>query len=142
MTDSSVTPTTEEPHIVIERPRISDWVWKPWYARLWWSLTAIYWSVGALGFVYRPILELYMTDVAYLLHVVFYPVFAFVLMAFGWARAWMDAMDLAEAHPEALNKLGWRRSHEPESFHERSRREFWDPSNPFSPLFVGRRNSH
>jgi hypothetical protein len=141
MADAPDPSAVDKEKLMTERPRLLNWVWRPRYAKLWWSLTAIYWSVGALGLVFRPILDLYMTDVAYILHVVFYPIFAFVLMAFGWIRAWINAL-LAEAHPESINKLGWAWNHERESFHERSRREFWDPTDPFSPLFVGRSNNH
>ena len=125
----------DEPVMVIERPRISDWVWKPWYARFWWSVTAVYWGVGALGFLYRPILDLYLTDFAYYLHVVFYPVFAFVFMSVGWVIAWLNALDLAESHPEAVNKLGWERSNRSSDFHtEMMRRN--DPSDPDSPSYI------
>lgn len=125
-----------EPHVVIARPRLADWVWKPWYARMWWSLTAIYWIVGAIGFLYRPILDLYLTDLAYYLHIVFYPVFAFVFMSVGWVMAWLDALDLAEAHPEAVNKLGWERSRKPRDFHGEMMRKFNDPFDPASTVNI------
>jgi hypothetical protein len=107
MNDTSISPNSGELPMVIECPRIFTWVWKPWYAKLWWSLTAIYWSVGIGALFIRSLAELYTSDVAYVLHVVFNPAFAFVLMSFGWARACLDALDLAAAHPEAENKLGW-----------------------------------
>jgi hypothetical protein len=134
MTDPSVSPNSSELPMVIERPRISMWVWKPWYAKLWWSLTAIYWILGVGAFFIRPLADIYTSDIAYVLHVVFYPVFAFVLMSFGWAGAWLDALDLAAAHPEAENKLGWVRSYEPDGIHERWMRSYRDPHNIYSPL--------
>jgi hypothetical protein len=82
-----------------------------------------------------------MMDVAYVLHVVFYPAFAFSLMSFGWIRALVKVPDLAEANSDEVAEPGWTWNHERESFQEGSRREFWDPTNPFSPFFVGR-NTH
>lgn len=134
MTDLPKDPHSDKRVPVVERPRIMDWVWKPWYARLWWSATALYWSIGALGFIYRPILDLYHTDFAYFLHIVFYPIFALVLMSVGWATAWMNAFDLAEAHPEAVNKLGWESR--PYDFEAGRSSEISNPIDPSNPIFI------
>ncbi len=132
MTDISDAPETDESRASIERPDIVQWVWRPWYARLWWSLSAIYWIVGTGALFFQPLADFYTAPVAGSLHIAFFPVFAFVLFAFGWVRAWVDALDYVAAHPDEENTLGWAWSDE--GWPDRQNREYWDPTNFFSPF--------
>lgn len=136
MTDVRMLPETEHAMPTIERPRLSNWIWRPWYAKLWWSLIAVYWTgaVGALLFgLFR---DLYGSSLAGYLNVAFYPVFALFILSVGWMIAWKDALDFVAEHPEIENPLGWHWSTEPyDFFRERSRR-LNDTTDPASPAYI------
>lgn len=131
----------EQPEFRIERPQISHWIWQPWYAKLWWALASAYWTIGIGALWFSPLTEFYTSHVAGLLYIVFFPVFAFLILSIGWFRAWVYALNCAAAHPEAQSKLGW--SWSGDAYDERMRRwaDFHHPNNIYSPLsgtmFVG-----
>lgn len=126
---------------VIERPRISCWVWQPWYAKLWWALIVVYWILGVGALWFRPLAKFYTSSLGSSLHIVLYPVSAFLILSIGWLKAWMDVLDYAEAHPEATNNLGWASSVEDDDPHSEVMRSLHDPNNMYSPLsgtmFIG-----
>ncbi|PKP95782.1 MAG: hypothetical protein CVT74_18665 [Alphaproteobacteria bacterium HGW-Alphaproteobacteria-13] len=31
----------------IQQPAAADWLWRPWYAKLWWAAIPIYWAAAA-----------------------------------------------------------------------------------------------
>ena len=41
------------PAETMSSPRAMDWLWRPWYAKLWWALTLIYW-LGLEGLMLLP----------------------------------------------------------------------------------------
>ena len=126
---------------VIERPRISQWVWRPWYAKLWWASIAAYWTVGVGALWFRPLTDFYTSSLGSFLHIAFFPLFAFLFLSIGWAKAWIDALDYAAAHPEVKSDLGWAWSAEPYDAHAEAVRSVRDSTNIYSPLsgtmFVG-----
>ncbi|WIW89546.1 hypothetical protein K3M67_06180 [Sphingobium sp. V4] len=42
--------TDEQP----EAPRLSHWLWRPWYAKLWWKAAALFWVAFILEEVFVP----------------------------------------------------------------------------------------
>lgn len=133
-TPHSFTASAKAP--VIKRPRLSNWVWHLWYAKLWWSLIAAYWTVGAGALLYRPIADFYTSSFASFLNVMFYPVFALIFLSMGWVRAWIGALDYAAKHPDAENQLGWHWSTEPLNDRREMMRSHDDPSDPTSSSYV------
>jgi hypothetical protein len=70
------------------RPKAADWLWRPWYAKLWWLAIAIYW-VGMVGSIYSPALDQFYTSaLSGFLNVVFFPPLALMVLGLGFAREW------------------------------------------------------
>jgi len=71
-----------------DQPKASDWLWRPWYAKLWWALTAIYW-VCLEGSLLIPLSE--MNDLVVILLMILVPVLNPVtvlgVLGYGYMRA-------------------------------------------------------
>lgn len=102
--------TTDDPAVPKRvRPRASDWLWRPWYAKLWCTCIAIY-CTGKLGSYWSPALdEIYMTALAGYLNVILYPLTALMLLGVGFVHAWIDYMGL-EWGPPTHDQLFPKRS--------------------------------
>ncbi|MCW6536060.1 hypothetical protein [Sphingomonas lycopersici] len=53
MMDSAADPSDNSGQGRAEAPRASEWLWRPWYAKLWWALTLLYW-LGLEGLMLVP----------------------------------------------------------------------------------------
>jgi len=72
------------------RPRMSQWAWSPWYAKLWWACSALYWS-GKLASWFSPDLDtVYTSAAAGYLNVAFYPLVPLIVLGVGYVGDWMD----------------------------------------------------
>lgn len=74
-----------------EQPRLSAWLWRPWYAKLWWTAIPIWWlgmvastRVEALETFYRGALAGY-------LNVLFFPMTALMVLGVGYVRERLDS---------------------------------------------------
>lgn len=142
MTDHPISSENDQAIAAIEKPRLSNWVWRPWCAKLWWSLIAVYWT-GAVGALFlEPFREFYGSGLASLLNIALYPVFALVILSIGWMIAWKDALDYQAAHPEIENSLGWEWSTKPYHILDGRSHRMTDPTNPTSPIFIANANRH
>jgi hypothetical protein len=73
-----------------ERPRLSSWLWKPWYAKLWWVSIPVYW-IGMFGSRSMPLLiAFYESAFAGYLNIAFMPFTALLILGFGYAPARLD----------------------------------------------------
>lgn len=83
----------------VQSPRISNWLWRPWYAKLWWIGMAAYWS-GKVGSFYLTILdEFYTSTFAGFLNIVFFPLLALMVLGLAYARAWFEQSDWEFVEP-------------------------------------------
>lgn len=74
-----------------QMPAAADWLWRPWYAKLWWAMIPIYWA-GATASLKIPGLAAFYDSVpAAYLQMLFFPPTALLVLGFGYARAWLDA---------------------------------------------------
>ncbi|QCI92395.1 hypothetical protein [Novosphingobium sp. EMRT-2] len=81
------------------RPKASDWLWRPWYARLWWAVIGIYWA-GNVGSIYSPVLDqFYSSALAGFLNVAFFPPLALMVLGLGFAREWFEWSDWEFVEP-------------------------------------------
>lgn len=143
MTDDPTSPVADPAIPTIERPRLSDWAWRPWYAKLWWSLIAVYWMGAAGALLFGSLRGFYGSELAGYLNVALYPVFALFLLSIGWMIAWKDALDFVAAHPEIESALGWEwQPFDFQAEYDRRCRERNDPSNPASPFYFANENRH
>lgn len=82
-----------------ERPRASDWLWRPWYAKLWWAGIAGYWS-GKGGSFYVPALDdFYTSALGGFLNIAFFPPLALMVLGMGYARVWFEWSDWEFVEP-------------------------------------------
>ena len=81
------------------RFRASDWLWHPWYAKLWWAAILIYWA-GKIASFYTSVLEeFYTSALAGFLNILFHPLAALMVLGVGFARAWFAWSDWEFVEP-------------------------------------------
>lgn len=81
------------------RPRASDWLWHPWYAKLWWLAIPIYW-LGAAASLKIPMLAgFYESALAGLLNVLFFPITALMVLGVGYVRGLFEPIDWSKLEP-------------------------------------------
>ncbi|PKP99001.1 MAG: hypothetical protein CVT74_09200 [Alphaproteobacteria bacterium HGW-Alphaproteobacteria-13] len=82
----SAIPERESP-----QPAAADWLWRPWYAKLWWAAIPIYWATAAASLTIPALATFfYNSAAASVLNVAFFPPTALLVLGFGFARAWLD----------------------------------------------------
>jgi len=73
--------------------RISEWLWRPWYAKIWWTSIPVYWLGMAASSFVPPLADFYASGLAGFLNILFYPVTALLVLGVGFARAWLDRIE-------------------------------------------------
>lgn len=81
------------------RPSAATWLWRPWYAKLWWTGIAVYWAGKAASFAIPTLDDFYTSALAGFLNVFFFPPLALMVLGLGFARAWFDASDWEFVEP-------------------------------------------
>ncbi|WP_333837401.1 hypothetical protein [Novosphingobium sp.] len=72
------------------RPSASNWLWRPWYAKLWWSAIPIWWAGMAVVSAFEPLSRFYDSAAAGFLNVLFFPITALMVLGVGYVRHWLD----------------------------------------------------
>ena len=81
------------------RPSAATWLWRPWFAKLWWSAIVVYWA-GRMGSFYSPTLDqLYTSALGGFLNIVFFPPLALMVLGLGFALAWFEWSDWEFVEP-------------------------------------------
>ena len=84
----------EEPQASSEnpraRPRASQWLWRPWYAKLWWACSALYWAGKLASYWSDALNDAYSTALAGYLNVALYPVTVLLVLGVRFVLPWMD----------------------------------------------------
>lgn len=75
-----------------DRPRgaLLAWLWKPWYAKLWWTAITVWWLGLAASTEVESLAGFYRGALAGFLNVLFLPMTALVVLGAGYVREWMD----------------------------------------------------
>lgn len=72
-----------------ERSRASDWLWRPWYAKVWWAAIPIWW-LGMAASTRIPVLEsFYDSALAGFLNILFFPMTALMVLGVGYVQQWL-----------------------------------------------------
>ena len=82
------------------QPRAADWLWRPWYAKLWWATIPIYWAAGAASLKISALATFYSSAAAGFLNVAFFPPTALLILGFRFARAWLDRPLVGDPLPD------------------------------------------
>jgi hypothetical protein len=72
------------------RSRLTDWLWRPWYAKLWWTAIPLWWAGMAAAFAIEPLARFYDSALAGFLNVLFFPMTALLVLGVGFVRHWID----------------------------------------------------
>jgi len=75
---------------VASRPSVSEWLWRPWYAKLWWSTIPVWWIGMATAGANEPLARFYDSAAAGFLNVLFFPMTALLVLGVGFVRHWID----------------------------------------------------
>ena len=79
------------------RVRASNWLWRPWHAKLWWAAILIYWLGMAASLQIPRLAEFYASALAGFLNVLLFPMTALVVLGIGFAREWFSRSDGVDA---------------------------------------------
>lgn len=71
-------------------PVARDWLWGPWYAKLWWAAIPVYWAGAAASLKVPVLAEFFTSAIAGYLNVLFFPPTAMLVLGFGFVRAWLN----------------------------------------------------
>lgn len=74
----------------VRDPVARDWLWKPWYAKLWWAAIPVYWAGAAASLKLPALAEFFTSALAGYLNMLFFPLTALLVLGFGFIRAWLD----------------------------------------------------
>jgi len=85
----------ENPEIaMVARSRASDWLWRPWHAKLWWASIPVWW-VGMVASTRVPALEsFYDSAMAGFLNILFFPMTALMVLGVGYVQHWLAEFPL------------------------------------------------
>ncbi len=78
------------PGAAIQQPKAVDWLWHPWYAKLWWAAIPVYWITATASLNIPSMWAFFESAFAGYLNVLFFPFTALLVLGFGFARAWLD----------------------------------------------------
>jgi hypothetical protein len=88
-----------------DRIRVSAFLWRPWYAKLWWALIPLYWL--AAGEPTRPpfLNPFFESGYSVVISILFTPITAIVVLG---ARMFRKAAASSDLVPLDTEKFGWR----------------------------------
>src|SRR3546814_17984770 len=79
----------------VREPVARDWLWKPWYAKLWWAAIPVYWAGAAASLKLPALAEFYTSALAGYLNMLFFPLTTLLVLGFGFIRAWLNKIGRA-----------------------------------------------
>jgi hypothetical protein len=73
-----------------DQPKLSKWLWRPWYAKLWWSAIPVWWLGMATTARVDVLAAFYGGALAGYLNVLFFPMTALMVLGVGYVRERLD----------------------------------------------------
>lgn len=111
--------------------RASDWLWRPWYAKLWWIAIPVYWAPAGGPTRIAAIAGFYQSEYAAVTNMFFLPITAGLLLGFGYLRRLLAENASAPRWYDDDADIYWRRGLPPRGLDE------FDPAS--GPLWIGNR---
>ncbi|WP_232333033.1 hypothetical protein [Novosphingobium aquimarinum] len=71
-------------------PKLSAWLWLPWYAKLWWAAIPVWWMGMAVSTRIDALETFYRGAPAGYLNILFFPMTALMVLGVGYARERLD----------------------------------------------------
>lgn len=134
--------------------RLSDWFWRPWYARLWWTAAGVFWIAAFLVSWLIPSLLVPDRDLAsFLLVMAFHPFTIIpalgVPLLFSWRKNVVFPWDEMPEDTHELGPVDGLYEGESIGFHRPTSRSFLhdpadirSPQNPVNPAHPWWRHRH
>lgn len=72
-------------------PQLSAWLWKPWYAKLWWSAIPVWWGGMTVSTRVDFLEPFYRWWIAGYLNVLFFPMTALMVLGVDYVRERLDS---------------------------------------------------
>jgi hypothetical protein len=128
------------PEPALPRLKPTDWLWRPWYAKLWWSAIPVWWIGMAASTRIAPLEAFYDSAAAGFLNLLFFPMTALMVLGVGYAQNWLagfasqgDGTPLFDEAQARIARL-WEE-------HERGMEDLHASTNVFDPrsgpLWIG-----
>lgn len=76
---------------VFPRLQVGDWIWRPWYAKLYWAAELFYWSLFLISWQLGMFREFFHSEAADYLGLILHPFTAAAILGFGFVRAFLTA---------------------------------------------------
>lgn len=74
----------------LPRRRLADWLWRPWYAKIWWTAIPVWWTGIAASTKVEFLAAFYESALAGFLNVLLFPMTALMVLGVGYAQHWLD----------------------------------------------------
>lgn len=81
----------QEPRRTNNQPVLSAWIWRPWYAKLWWAAIPVWWLGMAAATRVSALESIYDSALAGYLNILFFPMTALMVLGVGYVRERLDA---------------------------------------------------
>lgn len=134
----------QEPQSGRPLPKLAVWIWRPWYAKLWWAAIPVWWLGTLAATRISPLGAFYGGALAGYLNILFYPMTALMVLGVGYVRERLDGFvgtgDGTPLSDEEEDEEAFYRRRDLEE-HDRLAKRWragFDPSDPRSgPLWIG-----
>lgn len=126
--------------------RLRDWLWRPWYAKLWWSGVPVYWLGMLAALKLDALADVYRSAAGGYLNIFFFPPIVALVLSFGFIRRWLGSLPAATDGEFDEDYFRDRRKYGPSGmpwqFDPLDPRSgaFWigNPLNPLNPSNINR----
>jgi hypothetical protein len=116
-----------------EELRLRDWLWRPWYAKLWWSGVPVYWLGMLATLKLDALADFYRSAAGGYLNIFFFPPIVALVLSFGFLRQWLASLPTQENSEFDEDDLWDRRKYGPSGVPKEI-----DPLDPASgALWIG-----
>lgn len=80
----------KEPRHLPAMPKVSEWIWRPWYAKVWWFAIPLWWAAMAVASTDEVFSAVFRNPIAAYLNVLFFPFAPILVLGAGFVPTWID----------------------------------------------------
>jgi hypothetical protein len=80
--------------------RVGDWLWRPWYAKLYWAAAISYWTFVLVSWLWGLAPGYFNSVAGGYTSLVFHPFMILPVLGFGYGRAWAARAECHAPGPE------------------------------------------
>ncbi|CAM8670796.1 hypothetical protein [Sphingobium cupriresistens] len=76
----------DENGVKLPQQKLADWLWHPWYAKIWWATIPVWWAGMAASTRFLSLAAFYESALAGFLNILFFPMTAIMVLGVGYAQ--------------------------------------------------------